>query len=145
MKRIFSFALVLCIVCLLFGCSARETVRQLDAAEEAVEQKIEAVEDAAEKAIRDAVQPNQAPAANPQPPVSNAPADQSQMITAEKAQEIALAQAGFTADQVTRLRTEFEYDDRIPQYDVSFQEGYWEYEYEIHAETGEILSWEKDD
>ena len=36
MKRIFSFALVLCIVCLLFGCSARETVRQLDAAEEAV-------------------------------------------------------------------------------------------------------------
>ena len=61
------------------------------------------------------------------------------------AQEIALKQAGFTADQVSHLRVEFDHDDRIAQYDVSFREGQWEYEYEIHAETGEILSWEKDD
>lgn len=138
MKRILTFTLMLCTVCLLLGCSARETVRKLDAAEDTVEQRIDAAEDAAEDAIRDAVLPAQAPTAN-------APANQTDMISPEKAQEIALAQAGFTADQVTRLQVEFEYDNRIPQYDVSFREDRWEYEYEIHAETGEILSWEKDD
>jgi uncharacterized membrane protein YkoI len=138
MKRILAFALMLCVICLLFGCSVRKTVQTLDAAEEAVEHRMDAAEDVVEDAIRDAVLPTQAPA-------TNAPANQSDRISPEKAQEIALAQAGFTADQVTRLRVEFEYDDRIPQYDVSFQEGRWEYDYEIHAETGEILSWEKDD
>lgn len=138
MKQILTFTLMLCMVCLLFGCSVRETVQTLDAAEDAVEQKLESAEDAVEDAIREAVLPTQAPAAN-------APANQADRISPEKAQEIALTQAGFTADQVTRLRVEFEYDDRIPQYDVSFQEGRWEYDYEIHAETGEILSWEKDD
>lgn len=131
MKRILTFALALCILCLLTACSLRETARTMDAAEEAVEHKIEAAEDAVENAIRDAVPPTQAPAAG--------------RLTPEEAQEIALTQAGFTADQVTHLRVEFDRDDRVPSYDVSFREGYWEYEYEIHAETGEILSWEKDD
>ena len=130
MKRILTFIIMLCVFCLLAGCSVRETVRTLEAAEEAVEQKMDAAEDAVENAIRDAVQPTQTPAAR---------------LSPEEAQEIALAQAGFTADQVTQLRVEFEHDDRMPRYDVSFREGPWEYDFEIHAETGEILSWEKDD
>ena len=65
-------------------------------------------------------------------------------LTAEEAQAIALNHAGFTADQVRFLRTEPELRDRVPHYDVEFQEGRWEYDYEIHAETGEILSFEKD-
>lgn len=131
MKRFLTFVLMLCTVCLLTACSVRETVRALDAAEEKVEQKMDAAEDAVENAIRDAVLPTQASAAA--------------RLTPEEAQEIALAQAGFTADQVSYLRVEIEQDDRIPHYDVSFREGQWEYEFEIHAETGEILSWEKDD
>lgn len=131
MKRFLTFVFILCTVCLLTACSVRETVRTLDAAEEKVEQKMDAAEDAVENAIRDAVQSTQTPAAD--------------RLTPEEAQEIALAQAGFTADQVSYLRAEFEQDDRIPHYDVSFREGQWEYEFEIHAETGEILSWEKDD
>ena len=135
MKRILTFIIMLCVLCLLAGCSVRETVRTLEAAEEAVEQKVERAEDAAEKVIRDAAKPAQSPAAGlPE-----------NVISPEEAQQIALKQAGFTADQVSRMRAEFEYDDRIPQYDVSFREGRWEYEFEIHAETGEILSWEKDD
>ena len=132
MKRILTFALMLCILCLLTACSVRETVRTLDAADEAVEQKMDAAEDAVENAIRDAVKP-----ASAQVPEGS--------LSPEEARDIALAQVGFTADQVDRLRVEFEYDDRVPQYDVSFREGRWEYEFEIHAETGEILSWEKDD
>ena len=122
---------MLCVVCQLTACSVRQTIRTLDAAEEAVERQIEQAEDTAEAALRDAVQPPKG--------------DQGERLTAEEVQEIALAQAGFTADQVSHLRTEFDYDDAVPQYDVSFREGQWEYEFEIHAETGEILSWEKDD
>ena len=66
-------------------------------------------------------------------------------ITADRAAAIALAHAGFTADQVRSLTVEADLRDRVPHYEVEFREGRWEYEYEIHAETGEILSVEKDD
>lgn len=65
-------------------------------------------------------------------------------MTAEEAQAIALNHAGFTADQVSFLRTDPELRDRVPHYDVEFCIDRWEYEYEIHAQTGEILSFEKD-
>lgn len=66
------------------------------------------------------------------------------MLTGEQARQIALDHLGFAADQVTRLHTEYEIDDRIPQFDVEFCRGDWEYEFEIHAETGKILSYDKD-
>lgn len=68
-----------------------------------------------------------------------------QILSADEVQAIALDHAGFSPDQVSFLRTEPELRDRVPHYDVEFQEGRWEYDYEIHAETGEILSFEKDD
>ncbi|MBQ8835260.1 MAG: PepSY domain-containing protein [Oscillospiraceae bacterium] len=67
------------------------------------------------------------------------------VLTLEEAQNIALKHAGFTADQVTLLHTEYEIEHGIPQYDVEFHHGKWEYDYEIHADTGEILSYSKDD
>ncbi len=117
----------------LVGCTAANAARQLDAAEDAVENRISAVEDAMEQALTPS--PGKAP-------------DQTAAetrLTAEQAQAIALEHAGFSADQVQYLRTEYEVDDRIPEYEVSFHEGRWEYEYEIHAETGEILSYSRDD
>jgi len=66
-------------------------------------------------------------------------------ITQAQAIDIALAHAGLTADDVQYLYTEYEIDDRIPQYDVDFRKDRMEYEYEIHAETGEILSYDLDD
>ena len=52
--------------------------------------------------------------------------------------------AGFSVAQVTRLRTEYEMDDGIPRYNVEFHEGDWEYEFEISATDGKILSYDKD-
>lgn len=66
-------------------------------------------------------------------------------LTAEEAKAIALDHAGFTADQVRELEAELDFEGGIPVYEVDFEAGKWEYSYEIHAETGEILSWEKDD
>lgn len=65
-------------------------------------------------------------------------------ITKEEAEQIALKHANLTAEEVSYLRSEYEMDDGIPQYDVHFRHGAVEYEYEIHAETGNILSFEQD-
>ena len=65
-------------------------------------------------------------------------------IGVEKAQSIALQQAGATASQVRELEVSAELDEYIPQYEVSFRYGGLEYEYKINAETGAILSQEID-
>ena len=62
----------------------------------------------------------------------------------EKARDIALKHAGLTAEEVTRLRVEFEYDDGVPEYEVNFHHNGYEYDYEIHAETGEVIRSEKE-
>lgn len=67
------------------------------------------------------------------------------LITKEEAEAIALNHAGFTADQVSWLRTSYEIDDGVHQYEVQFHQGRWEYDYEINAKTGEILSYDRDD
>ena len=66
-------------------------------------------------------------------------------LTLEEAQNIALKHAGFAANQVTALHAEYEIEHDVPLYDVEFRHGYWEYDYEVHADTGEILSYSKED
>ena len=89
--------------------------------------------------------PTDPPATEPTAPAPSRPASvYDNLISKEEATAIALKDAGFTADQVTRLRTEFDYDDGRPEYEVDFHQGGYEYDYEIHAETGKILSRDKD-
>ena len=83
-------------------------------------------------------------------PVTPAPAksaDSSAMVrlTKAEAENIALTHARVTAEQVKGLRSEYDFDDGVAHYDVEFRVGQWEYEYEIHAQTGAVLSFEKDD
>lgn len=75
------------------------------------------------------------------PPVEEKPAGQ---LTREEAQAIALQHACLTQEQITRLKVKLDRDDGVLRYEVEFRVGNWEYEYEIHAETGAILDWEKD-
>lgn len=65
-------------------------------------------------------------------------------ITEEEAALIALQHAGLTKDQATGLRVKLDRDDGIWEYEVEFRLDAWEYEYEIHAENGTILSWDKE-
>ncbi len=84
---------------------------------------------------------------DPEAPKAAAPAVepvQSAAISAEEASAIALAHAGLGADQVSGLKVEKDYDDGRWEYDVEFRQGQWEYEYELLAEDGSILSWEKE-
>jgi len=65
-------------------------------------------------------------------------------ITADKAKKIALQHAGLKEKEVTKLKVERDYDDGIVKYEVEFEKGNMEYEYEIHGETGKILKAEQD-
>lgn len=114
-------------VSLLAGCQAAQAT--LESAGNAVENRVESVQETLKQTLSAA-------------PTATAPAA---AITQEQAQQIALDHAGFTADQVKYLRTEYEIDDGIPQYEVDFHQGRWEYDYEINAETGAIMSYNKDD
>ena len=78
-------------------------------------------------------------------PVKPADPPASVRLTKAEAEAIALKHAAFSAGQVNGLRSKYDFDDAVAHYDVEFRVGQWEYEYEIHAETGAVLSFEKDD
>lgn len=65
-------------------------------------------------------------------------------ISTKEAQDIALRDAGLSADEVTVVKLETDVDDGIKKYDVEFVSGANKYEYEIDVQTGEILSHEID-
>lgn len=123
MKKVCLIAAALALLVLLVGCNDVE--RALDHAEDRVENMVDRIEDTVEEAV--------APRSTPEAALSR-----------EQAESIALEYVQLEAGTVSRLRTEYEVDDGVPQYDVQFYDGAWEYEFEIHAETGQILSFDKD-
>ena len=159
-KQLTAVLLIFALLLTMSGCSVAHAVQKLDAAEDRVEAKLDAAEDraeakldAAEDKLEASLRNNGSPApaaaskeAVPAPtPVETQPVpENTQKLTEEQALEIALKHLGFSADQITRLRTEYEIDDGIPQFDIEFHQGDWEYEFEIHAENGKILSYDKD-
>ena len=125
-------SITLCLLLLLTGCAS--TVAKLEQMEDTLETKAEQVEDTVEAKV-DSALPVPAPT----------PTTTTTTLTEADAQQLALEHAGFTADQVTGLLVRYEIDDRIPEYEIEFRVGVTEYDYTIHAETGEILSYEMDD
>lgn len=63
-------------------------------------------------------------------------------IGLEKAKEIAMAQAGITGTEF--FDCDFDYENGLPVYEVELKSGGYEYDYEIHAVTGEVLKAERD-
>ena len=68
-------------------------------------------------------------------------------IGVEKAKDIALSHAGHSLDKVSFVKAEIDYEDGIKVYDIDFYSGNVEYDYEINAATGSILSvdWDIED
>ena len=71
-------------------------------------------------------------------------ADSTEYITQADAESIALADAGLTADALSGSYSRLEYDDGRAVYDVEFWTASTEYDYEIDAVSGEILSMDYD-
>lgn len=65
-------------------------------------------------------------------------------ISLDKAKELALSHAGVKASAVTFTKTKQDYDDGKQVYEIEFYKESTEYEYEIDAATGDILSFSKE-
>ena len=68
-----------------------------------------------------------------------------QKISRNEAENIALSHAGLSKDEVTFVRGEKEFEDGRAVYDVEFYtKDFREFDYQIDAKTGEILSFDAD-
>ena len=65
-------------------------------------------------------------------------------IGEEKAEQIALAHANLTKQQVSYVKNELDQDDGIWEYQIEFKYENKEYEYDINAYTGEIIDYSID-
>lgn len=133
MKRFFAILLAILILPVFVGCGRTQEV---------IENKIDAIEETLEQKVNDAANALNDPQADAG---SFTPVDPAQLITPDQAQAIALEHAGVTAEEATGLHTVMEIDNGRQEYDVDFRVGHLEYEYEIDAATGKILSFDKDD
>lgn len=128
MKRKIPVLIVLAVaIGLLSACSLRQAEQKMDRIEDAVENRIDGAKEAVSNAVQEAI-----------------PAEGKVKLTKDEAKAIAVKDAGLTLSQVSRLRAQYEIDDGVRQYDVEFSYNGFEYSYEIHADTGKILSFEKD-
>ena len=114
---------ILLMMALFTGCGA---ARALDRAEDHVEKRLEQAEDALESKQ-----------------YSSSPTN-SKTLTREEAELIALKEAGLTAEEITGLHSEYDIDDGVPEWEIDFYSGGWEYDYTIHAENGTVLHSERD-
>ena len=62
----------------------------------------------------------------------------------EKAKEIAMSHAGVSAGSVSFVKAKLDYEDGVKVYDIEFYSGNVEYDYEINAATGAIISVDRD-
>ena len=89
-----------------------------------------------------------APALSPSEPAAISqpvPTDNTAVkISLEEAKKIALEDAALKESDVTFTQTELETDDGRKKYDIEFLSGSQEYDYEIDAATGKILSFDQE-
>lgn len=119
------------IALLIAGCGAKaEETPQPDASDI---QSEEAVPSQAESASSNVVSVSEAESSA-----------NSNLISEDEAKNIALQDAGLTEDGISGIRIRLEKDDGIQQYEVEFYAGDKEYDYEIDAVSGNILSKDMD-
>ncbi len=65
-------------------------------------------------------------------------------ISADKAKSVAYNHANVKAENIKYTKAELDRDDMVVHYDVEFVAGKYEYEYEINAETGKVIAFDKE-
>ncbi len=83
--------------------------------------------------------------AAPVPVVQAVPAaTASKTATEAEAKAVVLAQAGVSEGEIKRYRAKFEIDDGVPQWEIEFRAGEYEYEATVNAATRTIIDFERD-
>lgn len=67
-----------------------------------------------------------------------------EVITQERAKQLALEYAGLSEADVLHLKCEFDYDNGRGEYEIEWKVGNMEYSCDVDAHTGAILSFEKE-
>ena len=75
---------------------------------------------------------------------TSAASSSSGLISTSKAKQIALSRAGVSSSKAYFTKAKLDYDDGIRVYEIEFYAGNYEYEFEISAKSGNILSYERD-
>lgn len=70
--------------------------------------------------------------------------DTSKFIGEERAKQIAVERAGIPSDGANFVRVELDRDNGIWKYEVEFRQGRTEYDADIKADDGKIISFETD-
>ena len=77
-------------------------------------------------------------------PADNTGSEGQKLIGEEKAKEIALQKAGLSFGEVIFDRVELERDEGVLHYEVEFKKGRTEYDADINAADGRVMSFETD-
>ncbi len=95
---------------------------------------------------RDSAQPsaNQAQPVQQNTATNRPTSESSDLIGEDRAKELALERAGITEDGVRFDRIELDRDDGVLHYEVEFSKDRTEYDADIKADDGTILSFESD-
>lgn len=70
--------------------------------------------------------------------------ESAEYISEDEAKATAFKHAGVNAADVRYSKAELDRDDMVVHYDVEFVSGKYEYEYEINAETGKVIAFDKE-
>lgn len=79
-----------------------------------------------------------------EPSSTNETPSSMEVITLDRAKEIALAHAGLEETDVTFVNAKLDTDDGKQEYEIEFYSGNIEYDYDIDPSTGDILSYDSD-
>lgn len=130
MKKLFLIALCVALVLSLTACSsAKKVVDDAESMGSSIVSDTEsAVDDAKDKMTDDKDSTNFMAG-----------------ITADQALESALKHAGLTKSQVSDVDIDLDRDGDSLIYEIDFNSGNIEYDYDVNAETGEVISHNKSD
>lgn len=92
-----------------------------------------------EKATEENKAPEKAEAPATKENTTKKKADNNGKVSAEVAKQKALENADVKAEDAVFVKAEYDYDDRVPHYDVEFHANGYEYEYEVRASDGAVL------
>lgn len=133
---------VLSSVCLITGCGANNNPAK--SAAEDVKHAGEKMMDGTRKAIDNVTDMGTAQTSHMTQSVNKGKTDKSNFIGEESAKSIALDKAGVSAKDVSFDKVELDCDNGVWQYEVEFRKGRTEYDYDIKADDGSVLSYDVD-
>ena len=66
------------------------------------------------------------------------------VISKDEAKAAALSHAEVSEDNIQRYKSHLEYEDGVQVYEIEFTSAGYDYDYEIDAKTGDILTFDKE-